>query len=177
MNETPLIHYARIDSPLGQLLLVARGATLVAIDLPAAKRSVQPRPDWREDRAALAPIARQLDQYFAGRRREFDLAVAPAGTPFQQAVWAELRRIPYGITASYGEIAGRIGRPAASRAVGAANGRNPIPIVIPCHRVIGRDGSLTGFGGGIDAKRHLLDLECAGAGIFGIGTAAPRTVS
>jgi len=101
----------------------------------------------------------QLDAYFAGELRRFDLPLAPEGTPFQREVWSALTAIPYGETVSYGELARRLGRPAASRAVGAANGQNPIPIVIPCHRVIGADGSLTGFGGGLAIKRRLLDLE------------------
>ena len=106
-------------------------------------------------------LREQLAQYFAGRRRTFSLKLAPAGTDFQQATWRALVEIPYGETASYAEIARRVGRPAASRAVGAANGANPLPIVVPCHRVIGADGSLTGFGGGLPIKRALLELEGA----------------
>lgn len=115
-----------------------------------------------EDPARTAELRRQLGEYFAGARRDFDLAVAPvAGSSFQRTVWAELARIPYGETRSYGEVARAIGRPKSSRAVGAANGANPIPIVVPCHRVIGADGSLTGFGGGLAAKTLLLELEGA----------------
>ncbi|HEY8022769.1 MAG TPA: methylated-DNA--[protein]-cysteine S-methyltransferase [Thermoanaerobaculia bacterium] len=109
----------------------------------------------------LAIVAAQLAEYFAGRRRDFDLELDPPGTPFQRQVWGELARIPYGATVSYGELARRVGRPNASRAVGAANGANPIPIVLPCHRVIGSDGSLTGYGGGLPIKRALLSLEGA----------------
>ncbi len=106
-------------------------------------------------------MARELDEYFAGRRRAFDLVLAPAGTPFQLAVWEELRRIPFGGTTTYGELARRVGRPTAARAVGAAVGRNPISIIVPCHRVVGSDGALTGFAGGLDRKRALLALERA----------------
>lgn len=113
------------------------------------------------DPARCAAVARELAEYFAGRRREFTLALDPPGTPFQREVWGELARIPYGATLSYGELARRIGRPAASRAVGAANGANPIPVILPCHRVIGSDGSLTGYGGGLPIKRALLALEGA----------------
>ena len=108
-------------------------------------------------------MRRQLEEYFAGERSSFDLPVAPAGTPFQQGVWAELQRIGYGTTITYAELAARIGRPTAIRAAGAANGANPVSIVIPCHRVIGSNGTLTGYGGGLEAKRFLLDLERAGA--------------
>jgi methylated-DNA-[protein]-cysteine S-methyltransferase len=111
------------------------------------------------DPAACADARRQLAEYFDGRRRHFDLRLAPEGTPFQTRVWAELCRIPFGTTISYRELAARIGQPAAVRAVGLANGRNPIAIVVPCHRVIGADGSLTGYGGGLDRKRYLLGLE------------------
>jgi O-6-methylguanine DNA methyltransferase len=112
-----------------------------------------------EDPARTAGLRRQLEEYFAGERREFDLTLAPEGTPFERSVWEELRRIPFGETRSYGEIARAIGRPNAFRAVGRANGANPIPIVVPCHRVIGSDGSLTGFGGGLEAKSRLLEIE------------------
>ena len=112
-----------------------------------------------EDAGRTAGLRRQLAEYFAGERREFDLRLAPEGTPFERSVWEELKRIPFGETRSYGEIAQAIGRPGAARAVGRANGANPIPIVVPCHRVIGSDGSLTGFGGGLEAKSRLLEIE------------------
>ncbi|HYX25111.1 MAG TPA: methylated-DNA--[protein]-cysteine S-methyltransferase [Thermoanaerobaculia bacterium] len=112
-----------------------------------------------EDASRTAEVRRQLAEYFAGRRQEFDLPLAPRGTPFQLAVWAELRRIPFGETRSYADVARALGKPAATRAVGRANGANPIPIVVPCHRVVGSDGSLTGFGGGLAAKARLLELE------------------
>jgi methylated-DNA-[protein]-cysteine S-methyltransferase len=126
-----------------------------------AKRALSKEAPFRE-------VIAQLEAYFAGELRRFDLPLAPEGTPFQREVWSALTAIPYGETVSYGELARRLGRPAASRAVGAANGQNPIPIVIPCHRVIGADGSLTGFGGGLAIKRRLLDLEAgvSGASLF-----------
>ena len=155
------VHWATIETPIGELLLVEEAGRLREISFQDA-RPRRPEADWREDAAALAPVIAQLDEYFAGRRRTFELELDPHGTEFQRHVWAELRRIPWGETISYGELARRIGRPSASRAVGAANGRNPIPIVIPCHRVIGANGDLTGFGGGLPIKRKLLALEGAG---------------
>jgi methylated-DNA-[protein]-cysteine S-methyltransferase len=119
----------------------------------------------------LAPVLRQLAEYFAGDRKQFDVPLAPRGTPFQLEVWRMLQRIPYGETRSYADIARSIGRPAATRAVGAANGANPIPIIIPCHRVIGTNGALTGFGGGIAVKRRLLDLEAGLRSLIGDNTA------
>jgi methylated-DNA-[protein]-cysteine S-methyltransferase len=121
----------------------------------------EPAPHWRRDPEALRAAAEQLRSYFAGELTGFDLPLAPSGTDFQQRVWAALREIPYGRTVSYAELAVAVGRPGAARAVGAANGRNPIAIVIPCHRVIGSAGALTGYGGGLDRKRLLLDLEAA----------------
>ena len=152
--------WTEIDSPIGPLLLTAEGGRLASLRMaPAAP----PDGARRDDRDAVLIAARaQLDAYFGGARTEFDLPLGAAGTPFQRAVWDALRAIPYGETRSYGELAAAIGRPGASRAVGLANGRNPIAIVVPCHRVIGADGSLTGFGGGLPRKRFLLGLE-AGA--------------
>lgn len=129
------------------------------IHFQAGRRPRQPDATWREDATAFADVARQLDEYFAGARRTFDLRLAPVGTSFQTEVWQALLDIRYGETISYGELARRIGKPAASRAVGLANGSNPISIVIPCHRVIGSNGSLTGYGGGLPIKQHLLGLE------------------
>jgi methylated-DNA-[protein]-cysteine S-methyltransferase len=146
-----------VDSPLGPLVLAARGEALVGLHLPG---SAAPAPAGTPRATpVLARAAAQLAEYFGGSRRAFDLPLAADGTPFQQAVWAALRTIPFGATWSYGALARRIGQPAASRAVGAANRRNPIAIIIPCHRVIGADGSLTGFGGGLTAKRFLLAHE------------------
>lgn len=154
------IHYTRIDSPIGPLLLAASDAGMHAIEFPDARHPVRRGDDWVESGHPLLDRARQqLDEYFAGERRRFDLPLAPQGTPFQRQVWETLATIGYGQTLSYGQLAARIGRPSASRAVGAANGRNPIPIVLPCHRVIGANGSLTGFGGGLPTKQFLLRLE------------------
>jgi methylated-DNA-[protein]-cysteine S-methyltransferase len=141
-----------IDSPIGPLTLTERDGALVGLSFGAHGQSERPTP-------LLARAAEQLDEYFAGTRREFDLPLAPAGTDFQLACWRALAEIPYGETRSYGQQADRIDRPDRARAVGAANGANPIAIILPCHRVIGADGSLTGFGGGLETKRRLLDLE------------------
>jgi methylated-DNA-[protein]-cysteine S-methyltransferase len=116
-------------------------------------------PDWRRGGDVLARGEAQLDEYFAGSRREFDVPLAPEGTEFQHRVWHTLRAIPFGVTISYAELARRLGEPSAIRAVGAANGKNPIPVIIPCHRVIGSDGSMIGFGGGIELKKRLLQME------------------
>ena len=144
------------ESPIGPLGVGEEDCAITLI-LFAGQ---QPPEGYREGETPLLEEAwAQLERYFTGELRQFSLPLAPAGTPFQQAVWRALEEIPYGETRSYGEIAGQVGRPKASRAVGAANHRNPIPIVIPCHRVIGAGGTLTGYGGGLDRKRLLLDLE------------------
>lgn len=153
--------YTFTDSPIGRLLLAADEAGLRRIVFPAERQPQQPAPQWREERAPFSEALRQLDAYFAGRLRRFELPLAPEGTPFQLGVWRALCAIPYGETLSYGALARLLGKPGASRAVGLANGRNPLPIVVPCHRVIGSDGSLTGFGGGLPTKRLLLKLEGA----------------
>jgi methylated-DNA-[protein]-cysteine S-methyltransferase len=153
MNNTIL--YTQISSPIGQLLLDGTEHGLQGLHMsPAA-----PRPGWRSARDPFANAVEQLEQYFAGKRVEFDLELDMRGTDFQKSVWEALLTIPYGETRSYGEIARQIGRPDRARAVGAANGSNPISIIVPCHRVIGADGSLTGYGGGLDRKRFLLDHE------------------
>jgi methylated-DNA-[protein]-cysteine S-methyltransferase len=160
--------YTRLPSPLGPLVLVGTTDALTAIWLPSGQDAdLRPESGWVETAAPFREAVRQLNAYFAGTLREFDLPLAPAGTPFQQRVWRALREIPYGETLSYGELARRIARPAAVRAVGAANGRNPLAIVVPCHRVIGRDGRLVGYGGGLPAKKLLLELERRGAGVPG----------
>ena len=152
------VRYSVIESPIGELLLIEAEGRLREIRfLDVFPR--RPDADWLGDGAALARPKAELDAYFAGELREFTIAVDPRGTEFQRRVWSELRRIPWGETISYGELARRIGRPSASRAVGAANGQNPLPIVIPCHRVIGANGSLTGYGGGLPIKRKLLAIE------------------
>ncbi|MAT94484.1 MAG: cysteine methyltransferase [Halioglobus sp.] len=156
------MNYQYLDTPIGRLRLVSNGNALVRIAFagqyaPAAhERAVGD--------AALTAAAQQLHEYFCGRRRRFELPLAAPGTPFQHLVWDALRDIPYGQLRSYGDIARRIGRASAARAVGAANGRNPLPIVVPCHRVVGSDGRLTGFAGGLDTKAALLRLEGAAAG-------------
>lgn len=152
--------FALVESPVGELLLtVDSEGRLTRLQFPAHLRTPAPRADWVCDEQALAEARRQLAAYFAGELRDFELELAPRGTPFQLRVWRALCAIPYGQTASYGEIARAVGAPGAARAVGGANNRNPIAIVVPCHRVIGAGGSLTGYGGGLDRKRLLLELE------------------
>jgi methylated-DNA-[protein]-cysteine S-methyltransferase len=146
-----------VTSPIGELLLISDGEALTGIHFEG-RHGMAPTPGGEHD-PVIVEAARQLRAYFAGERHGFALPLRPAGTEFEVEVWEELRRIPYGETLSYGELADRVGNPGAARAVGRANACNPIPIVIPCHRVIGADGSLTGFGGGLDTKRRLLDLE------------------
>jgi methylated-DNA-[protein]-cysteine S-methyltransferase len=159
------LYFERMDSPIGTLVLAADAAGLRHIEFPTNRHPVG-RAGWVPDaRGAiadtLAETRAQLDAYFAGTRRTFDLPLAPEGTSFQRTVWTMLAQIPWGATWSYGQLAKAIGQPAAVRAVGAANGRNPLPIVLPCHRVIGSDGKLTGFGGGLPIKEALLRLEGA----------------
>jgi len=146
-------------SPIGPLTLVAEGDALTAILFGVESAVTEFAPPTIAASPAIAATIAQLDEYFARQRTEFTLPLKPAGTPFQKLVWQELSRIPYGETISYGELARRIGNPSASRAVGLANGKNPLPIVVPCHRVIGANGALTGFGGGIARKEALLALE------------------
>ena len=151
--------YTQIESPLGPLLLAADDAGLRQILFVNGRHPARPESSWKEDRVPFNDGIRQLHAYFGGELEKFDLPLAPEGTPFQLGVWRSLCDIPYGETISYGELAGRIGNAKASRAVGLANGSNPIPIVIPCHRVIGSDGKLTGYGGGLPIKEKLLALE------------------
>ena len=159
------LRYTEMTTPIGPLLLAGREDGLHAIRFSTGRKAWGPEPEWTRDDDAFPEATRQLGEYFDGARRSFDLAEladpakVPSGTTFQRDVLDALLTIPYGETRSYADIARQIGRPTAVRAVGAANGRNPLPIVIPCHRVIGSNRSLTGFGGGLEAKRHLLDLE------------------
>jgi methylated-DNA-[protein]-cysteine S-methyltransferase len=153
------MYYCYIDTPIGELLLAGEEGALSMIGFPKGSMRRDPEPDWIYNEKPLAEARRQLTEYFAGERKAFDLPLQLSGTEFQVSVLEALQNIPYGETVSYGEIARRIGRPKAMRAVGAANGRNPIPIVVPCHRVIGSSGDMTGFGGGIDTKEALLRLE------------------
>ncbi|MCP3941592.1 MAG: methylated-DNA--[protein]-cysteine S-methyltransferase [Desulfobacteraceae bacterium] len=156
------MHYCYYQSPVGQLLLTGNDR-LETLSFPLGKTRKEPEPDWIEGRALFSKVLTQLDAYFDGSLRKFnlvpDLDFRIQGTPFQKRVWLQLLEIAYGETISYGELAKRIGNSNASRAVGMANGKNHIPIIIPCHRVIGKDGSLTGFGGGIHVKKQLLSLE------------------
>jgi methylated-DNA-[protein]-cysteine S-methyltransferase len=166
MNSSAIRRHVDVPSPIGRLTIVAEDGSVVALYMDAQ----QHRPADTSLGAAgdpnaepFAAAAQQLAAYFAGELTAFDLPIAPTGTDFQRSVWAALQTIPYGQTWSYGQLADKIGKPAAVRAVGLANGRNPVAIVIPCHRVIGSDGSLTGYGGGLDRKRFLLDLEARSA--------------
>ncbi len=161
MTHESIIWYDEMPSPVGRLRLAADEQGLREIWFENDKYRKALPSHWHRtaEASALMQARQQLEEYFAGTRETFDLPLRPHGTPFQLEVWWELARIPYGVTISYGELARRIGQPTAVRAVGAANGRNPLPIVLPCHRVIGSNGSLTGFGGGLPVKQYLLSLE------------------
>ena len=159
-----MTRYDLMDSPVGSLLLVADGDALCGVHFEPHRQREQGAEGWRRVNGAdpvLGPARVQLAAYFAGETTTFALPLGPRGTAFQARVWMALRDIPFGATISYGELARRVGQPTASRAVGAANGRNPLPIVVPCHRVIGSSGALTGFGGGMERKRWLLEHEGA----------------
>ncbi len=155
------MRYCYLDTPVGPLLLAGDDSSLRHIEFPHDGKPEVPEPGWTESapRGVLAETVKQLREYFAGRRTQFDLPLALEGTAFQRSVWRCLSEIPYGETISYGELARRVGNPKAARAVGSANGKNPIAIVIPCHRVIAGDGTLGGFGGGLPTKTKLLELE------------------
>ena len=165
-EEVVTMHYTFIPSPLGDLLAVRDDEGLAGLYLPTGKHPVAVRPEWTRDDDAFDDVRIQLDEYFAGTRREFELRLHPVGTEFQRRAWTALLDIPYGETSSYGKQAVAIGSPDAARAVGLANGQNPISIIVPCHRVVGANGSLTGYGGGLDAKRWLLSHEASHAGLF-----------
>jgi methylated-DNA-[protein]-cysteine S-methyltransferase len=154
-----MVFYTTVDSPVGPLLLAANSDGLRHVGFENSKRFSIPPVGWTQNKKIFHEVIRQLNEYFAGDLKEFDLPLAPEGTPFQVSVWSALRTIPYGETISYAQLAKRIGNPKAVRAVGRANGANPLPIIIPCHRVIGSDGDLTGFGGGLPIKIKLLALE------------------
>jgi methylated-DNA-[protein]-cysteine S-methyltransferase len=160
-----------VSSPVGRLTLVGEGDDLVGLYFDKDPLVAKMRVRGVQDDGRLRPAATQLEEYFAGARTRFDLSLVPPGTAFQKKVWAALLRIPFGQTATYGEIARAVGRPDASRAVGGANHRNPIAVIIPCHRVIGADGSMTGYGGGLPRKRLLLDLEAR------VGAAGQRALA
>jgi methylated-DNA-[protein]-cysteine S-methyltransferase len=153
------VYYTEIQSPLGRLLLEANNRGLCSLWFVAGRRPKHSEPGSTQDDAPFVETIRQLQSYFRGELQEFDLPLALVGTPFQLRVWESLRAIPYGETISYGQLAEQIGQPKAARAVGLANGSNPIPIIVPCHRVIGSNGHLTGYGGGLSIKEKLLSFE------------------
>jgi methylated-DNA-[protein]-cysteine S-methyltransferase len=174
MNEperTRTIYWHEIKTVIGPLLLVGTQEALTNVHFQSGPRPATPEPGWKESALPFAQAVGQLDEYFAGRRQVFELQLAPGGTAFQLAVWRALQRIEYGRTTSYGQLARGLGNANGARAVGLANGSNPLPVIIPCHRVIGADGSLTGFGGGLDIKQALLRLEGAScvADLFSMG--------
>ncbi len=158
------MYYCYFETPIGELLLAGEADALSMIGFPEGAMRRDPEADWIYNEAPFVAVRKQLDEYFSGQRKSFDLPLTLQGTEFQVSVLEALQGIPYGETTSYGAIAKQIGRPKAVRAVGAANGRNPIPIIVPCHRVIGSSGDLTGFGGGLDTKAALLRLEAENAG-------------
>lgn len=156
-----LIYYTTMDSPIGELLLVSDGDSIIQVSMDSETFSQMIEPDWKNNGnlSVLSLAEEQLKEYFAGDRKDFQIPLSYQGTAFQKKVWSELRKIPYGEVLSYGQLAERIGNPKSSRAVGLANGKNPIAILVPCHRIIGADGSLTGYAGGLHRKRFLLELE------------------
>jgi len=154
-------YWHRMPTPIGPLVLAGTTEALTHVEFMSGPRAREPRREWIEDPRPLRAARTQLQEYFAGERRVFQLVLAPQGTPFQRMVWRALRAIPYGQTLSYGELARRLGHAHGARAVGLANGANPLPVIVPCHRVIGADGTLTGFGGGLPIKHALLALEGA----------------
>ena len=156
-----------MPSPVGELLLAGSEDALEVIGFSTGSKARGANSDWERWDHPFRRVRRQLEEYFAGKRKVFEIELAPAATPFQARVLDQLLRIPYGETCSYIDIARSLDNPKASRAVGMANGNNPIPIIIPCHRVVGANGSLTGFGGGLPSKRFLLDLETSNSGLFG----------
>ncbi len=158
----PRCFFWRWPSPVGELLLIADAWGLGGLNFQNGPHPIEPDPAWEERRGPFKEVIQQLDGYFAGKLRTFHVELSLQGTDFQLSVWRALRDIPYGATASYGSIAHKIGNPKASRAVGAANGQNPISIIVPCHRIIGKNGRLVGYGGGLLIKKALLDLERRG---------------
>jgi len=155
--------YARFSTPLGDAYVTLHGDALAGLYFEGARHAPAIASDWQrdDDHPVAKACARQLAEYFAGTRDAFDLPLAPRGTPFQQRVWAEIARVPFGATISYAQLAARAGAPEAMRAAGAATGRNPLTIIVPCHRIVGSDGALTGYAGGLERKRRLLELEGA----------------
>ena len=168
--------YTLLDSPIGELLLLGDGRALHRLHMPSGREPLAIDPRWDRAEQALGDACDQLVEYFDGTRREFDLPLALAGNRFELRVWQALREIPYGETRSYGALAASIGQPGGARAVGLANARNPVPLIVPCHRVIGANGTLTGYGGGLERKRQLLDLE-AGILSFAYSSARPTALT
>jgi methylated-DNA-[protein]-cysteine S-methyltransferase len=158
-TDSRSLFYTSMDSPLGELLLLGDGEELHGLYMQGGRKPARIAPQWKRSAAPFADVRAQLQEYFAGERVAFDVPLAMHGTRFELQVWHALVDIPYGETVSYGEIATRIGQPSAARAVGLANGRNPIAVIVPCHRVIGANGTLTGYGGGLERKQLLLELE------------------
>jgi len=158
-----MTRFARFRTPLGTVVAIAAGGVLTGLHFEGARHAPPIAPEWREDPRAspLRECGEQLADYFAGRRQCFDLPVAPRGTPFQERVWREIAKVPFGDTISYAELAARAGAPGSARAAGAATGRNPLAIVVPCHRIVATGGSLTGYAGGLERKERLLTLEGA----------------
>ena len=154
-----MTRYSWIDSPVGALLAVDHGDGLAGLYFEEHRRGAHVDPAWHRDDPAFRQVAEELLDYFDGRRRSFDVPLAPTGTPFQRRVWDALRAVPFGATVTYGRLAASLGHPSASRAVGAAVGRNPVSIIVPCHRVVGARGTLTGYAGGLQRKRALLAVE------------------
>jgi methylated-DNA-[protein]-cysteine S-methyltransferase len=158
-TTTDSLAYTSMDSPIGELLLLGDERALHGLYMQEGRRPVRIAPQWHRSAAPFAAVQAELREYFAGERVAFETPLALEGTAFERRVWGALRDIPYGETVSYGEIARRIDQPTAARAVGLANGRNPIAVIVPCHRVIGANGTLTGYGGGLERKQLLLELE------------------
>lgn len=158
MDSSEIV-YAIIDSPLGGILVARNPVGLTRVNFQDGSERISPPASWRMDPAALAEAADQLMAYFEGKLRKFKLSLSPGGTAFQRQVWEAMQAIPYGQTATYAGLARLVGRPQAARAVGSASSRNPLPVVVPCHRVVGSDGSLTGYAGGLHLKQALLSLE------------------
>jgi methylated-DNA-[protein]-cysteine S-methyltransferase len=159
MRDSQVMLYTTIESPIGELLLLGDDQALHGLYMQNGRKPVTIAPDWKRSVQPFATVTEQLSEYFEGGRLAFDVPLLMDGTPFERRVWRTLQDIPYGETVSYGEIARRIGQPRAARAVGLANGRNPIAVIVPCHRVVGANGTLTGYGGGLERKRILLELE------------------
>ena len=158
--------FDEFTTPVGKLIAAVDDSGVRHVVFETSRHAPPPMASWQRDKIATAEVRNQLLDYFEGQRRGFDLQINPIGTPFQRRTWLALAKIPFGQTWSYGELAKKIGQPAALRAVGAANGRNPLPIILPCHRVVGSDGSLTGFGGGLSVKAWLLSHEGTGSGLL-----------